>query len=227
MRVVTWNCNLQFAHKKDTIEQYDADVLIIQECEKLPQDFIKGWQLFWMGNNKKKGLAVIIKGDSSFINKSFDKNFTYFLPVQSEYGLILGVWSFNHRASKFGFNSNGFVADVLNFYDELLDSTSSAIIAGDFNNNPQWDRLSFHKNNFRYISSELEQRNFESVYHKNFFETYGDESNYTFFHQRNHQKKFHIDYIFSKGLILRSCDVGSYEKWSGFSDHVPITAEFV
>jgi exonuclease III len=65
VKILTWNCNLNFSRKYQQVEQYDADILIIQECEKLPIDFIAGKKLFWMGKNEAKGLAVIVKGDSS------------------------------------------------------------------------------------------------------------------------------------------------------------------
>ena len=35
MKIVTWNCNLNFAKKYQHIESMDADICIIQECEKL------------------------------------------------------------------------------------------------------------------------------------------------------------------------------------------------
>lgn len=224
---MTWNCNLKFAAKQNLVKDFNADILIIQECEELPSDFMSGYKLFWIGNNKKKGLAVIVRGRSAFIEKSFNKDFIYFLPVHSEYGLILGVWSFNHRAMKFGLTSNGYIADTLTYYDEVIATNAQSIISGDFNNNPKWDHLTVYKNNFQYIGGELKRRGFESSYHTITGEFYGDESSHTFFHQRNAEKKFHIDYIFSKGLVQKRCEVGSYDVWRVHSDHVPVIAEFI
>ena len=39
MKIVTWNCNLNFAKKYQHIESMDADICIIQECEKLKEDY--------------------------------------------------------------------------------------------------------------------------------------------------------------------------------------------
>ncbi len=62
-------CNLQYAKKSKQLDSFNADVLIIQECESLPSDYKPGYQLFWVGNNDKKGLAVLVRGANSFIVK--------------------------------------------------------------------------------------------------------------------------------------------------------------
>ena len=39
MKIVTWNCNLNFANKFEHLESMDADICIIQECERLKEDY--------------------------------------------------------------------------------------------------------------------------------------------------------------------------------------------
>jgi endonuclease/exonuclease/phosphatase family metal-dependent hydrolase len=226
VKILTWNCNLNFSRKYKQIEQYDADILIIQECEKLPIDFIAGKKLFWMGKNEAKGLAVIVKGDSSMPLENINNDLIYFLPIQTQYGLIIGSWAFNRRAKKFGLACSGNLADVLEFYKSSISSNSQAIISGDFNNGPRWDLKYFHKNNFRHINSELNKKEFTSAYHFITNEELGTENDCTFFHQRNVKKGFFIDYVYSKGFETLNCEVGTFDNWNIYSDHVPVIAEF-
>ena len=72
---------MRFSTKYHLVERYDADILIIQECEKLPQDFIKNSELFWVGQNENKGLAVIVKGKSSKLLANMNNELIYFLPI--------------------------------------------------------------------------------------------------------------------------------------------------
>jgi len=226
MNVLSWNCNMSFSTKYHLIEQYEADIIIIQECEKLPIDFIAGKQLYWMGRNEAKGLAVIVKGDSSRPLDNINSNLIYFLPIQTQYGLSIGTWAFNRRAKKFGPICSGNFVDALEFYLSSISSNSQAIIAGDFNNGPRWDLKYFHKNNFRHINSELNKKEYTSVYHFITNEGLGAENTCTFFHQRNKKKGFFIDYIYSKGFETVNCEVGTFDNWNIYSDHVPVIAEF-
>jgi len=225
VKILTWNCNLNFSRKYQQVEQYDADILIIQECEKLPIDFMPGKQLFWMGRNEAKGLAVIVKGDSATPLENINNDLIYFLPIQTQFGLIVGTWAFNRRARKFGSMCSGNLADVLKFYEPSISSNSQAIISGDFNNGPQWDFTSFHINNFRHLNSELSNRNFISSYHKFTNEEYGAENSDTYFHKRNQKKGFHIDYVYTKGFEVLNCTVGIFTDWYLISDHVPVVTE--
>ena len=226
MNVLTWNCNMRFSTKYHLVERYDADILIIQECEKLPQDFIKNSELFWVGQNENKGLAVIVKGKSSKLLANMNNELIYFLPIQTEFGLIIGTWAFNRRAKKFGPNASGNLVDALTHYEQQISLQKNIIISGDFNNGPRWDLKYFHRNNFRHINSELTKREFTSTYHSIVNEEFGTESVKTFFHQRNEKKGFFIDYVYSKGFDAVNCEVGTFENWKIYSDHVPVIAEF-
>jgi endonuclease/exonuclease/phosphatase family metal-dependent hydrolase len=225
VKILTWNCNLQYLKKSKQIDSFDADVLVIQECESLPNDYKPGYQLFWVGNNEKKGLAVLVRGTNSFIVKKETNDFAYFLPVQTDFGLVIGVWSFNRRAKKFGRKVSGYIVDALEAFEPEISSNAKVVIAGDFNNGPRWDLKGFHRNNFRLIQSELISRGFISAYHTAFSEEPGSEKLGTHFHQRNPQKNFHIDYIYSKGFRVAGVQLEEFANWKEFSDHVPLTAE--
>jgi exodeoxyribonuclease-3 len=68
-------------------------------------------------------------------------------------------------------------------------------------------------------------RGFISAYHTAFSEEPGSERLGTHFHQRNPQKYFHIDYIYSKGFRVAGVQVEEFTNWKEFSDHVPLAAE--
>ena len=222
MRILTWNCNLQFSKKSELIKLFDADVIVIQECERLSIDYFEGYQFFWTGKNEMKGLAIVVRGSNSFIVEGSESRFAYFLPVQTEQGLVIGVWAFNHRAKKFGTQISGYISDALSFYDSRISDTSKVVIAGDFNNGPRWDLRGFHKNNFRFVQAQLEEKGFRSSYHVHSKEFFGEESMSTYFHQRDPDKKYHIDYVFSKGFQVDEVKVGDFKEWCALSDHVPL-----
>ena len=222
MKIVTWNCNLQFSKKSKLVDSFDADVLVIQECEYLPVDYKPGYQLFWQGRNQKKGLAVLVRGNESVMVENDEIAFAYFLPIQTEFGLIVGVWSFNQRAKKFGNKVSGHLIDALETFENAIACNPRVVIAGDFNNGPRWDLKRFHRNNFRSIHEELTRREFRSSYHEAFSEAPGSESLSTHFHQRNSDKGYHIDYVFHKGYNVDQVQVGEYSEWNQTSDHVPL-----
>ena len=78
MRVITWNCNLKFAKKYQHLEAQDADIVIIQECEKLPEDYFPHRKFFWTGRIESKGLGILI---TAKVDESFNDKLDYFLPT--------------------------------------------------------------------------------------------------------------------------------------------------
>jgi len=46
--------------------------------------------------------------------------------------------------------------------------------------------------------------------------------------QRNINKPYHIDYCFASADLLnkvKNIEIGTYENWSAFSDHAPLTID--
>jgi endonuclease/exonuclease/phosphatase family metal-dependent hydrolase len=133
----------------------------------------------------------------------------------------LGVWAFNSRAKKFGNSSSGYFLDAFEHYKEAISSSRRVIIAGDFNNGPQWD-IPGHQNNFVDVNRSLNELGLFSTYHAYSKETFGLESMHTHFHQKNPEKKFHIDYIYTNFEEVISANIEKFENWSLFSDHTPL-----
>ena len=225
MKVITWNCNLKFKEKFELIDSYDPDICFIQECEKLKSDFFPNYKYFWTGRNENKGLGVLTKKNEFFVDETHNKDLINFLPIRSDDLKLLGVWSFNHRASKFGSEVSGNTIDAINFYKDWFgDNDERCIVAGDFNNSIIWDKKG-NDNNFNNINDHFVDLGFVSNYHKLKNEVFGKESYATFFHTKKESKKYHIDYIYSKNLNPLELKVGSYTEWISYSDHSPLIAE--
>lgn len=214
---------MNFKNDYSALKNSDVDILFIQECERVPRNYYEGFDFHWVGQNDKKGLAVLTRGDSKFPQDIYSSKFAYFLPVVFNDTLVLGTWAFNGRAKKFGEHASGYFLEVLEHYEDWIKSSRNVIIAGDFNNGPQWDVVG-HSNNFANINAALNDLGLTSAYHSYFSEEYGEESHHTYFHQRNPLKPFHIDYIYSNFKNVDSVEVGKFFNWSHLSDHVPLTA---
>ena len=225
MKIITWNCNLNFAKKYEHIESMDADVCIIQECEKLKEDYFPNSKFFWTGRIENKGLGVLVKNGSASLDSSHNPDLINFLPVISDNLKILGVWAYNHRAKKFGDNVSGETIQAIEFYKEWLeDKDLPCVIGGDFNNSIIWDRPN-NKNNFENINTQLENLGFASVYHSRTNDEFGLEETATFFHTKQESKKYHIDYLYLKSLQSSSFELGKYKDWIELSDHSPMVVE--
>ena len=225
MKIITWNCNLNFSKKFENIEAFHADIIIIQECERLRTDFFPNHDFFWTGRIENKGLGIMIsKSTKAKVSDLHNTRLINFLPIETEGLNILGVWAYNHRAAKFGNDASGNTSDALSFYKNWLAESEVSIFGGDFNNSVVWDKGD-NENNFSNINSSLNNLEFMSIYHHLTEEDFGSEKDTTFFHTKKEIKSYHIDYLFLKGMEVKTLDIGSYEDWIKYSDHVPLICE--
>ena len=226
MKIITWNCNLNLIKKFEHIEKLRPDIVILQECEKLDQNYFPNSKYFWIGKNEKKGLGVLVFNSSAKIDQGFNQNLIYFLPINTDTINILGAWAYNHRASqRFGIEYQGNTSSALDYYETYLSYNDKVIFSGDLNNSVIWDKGN-KENNFKNINSKLVSLNFKSVYHLTSKENFGKETKGTLFHTKNENKPYHIDYIYFKGVKLKNFNIGNYKDWIKYSDHVPLIASF-
>ena len=225
MRIVTWNCNQNFKAKFELILKFKPNLLVVQECEYLPQDYFPNAKFFWTGRIENKGLGVLIKNGSASLDPIHNPNLINFLPIMSDDIKILGVWAYNHRAKKFGDAVSGETIQAIEFYKEwLVGNDLPCVLGGDFNNSVIWDKPN-NQNNFQNINSKLEDLGFKSIYHSLSGDSFGNETETTFFHTKNESKKYHIDYLYAKSLEAKSITIGKYKDWTKLSDHSPVVVE--
>jgi len=237
MKIITWNCNGAFRKKFYLLDKFNADILIIQECEnpaKSVNDY-KDWanNYLWIGQNKNKGLGIFIKNNNSIelLNWS-DKNTNYknetlesFLPckINNKY-IILGIWTKKANSDVFGYI--GQFWKYLQLHKQKF-LNEKIIVAGDLNSNSiwdKWDRWWNHTN----VVNELEEMNIKSLYHLLMNEEQGKETIPTFHLQRNTKKPYHIDYIFLSSNLIddkSNLSIGDRDIWLEHSDHSPIIVD--
>ena len=242
MKIVSWNCSGAFRNKFQFIQELDADIYVIQECENprtTKNSEYNEWTSnhLWIGDNKNKGLGIFAKENIRLQKLNWTNIFAghmkfsipehevkYFLPclVNNSFPL-LAVWTHKNNSDAFGYIGQFWKYLQLN-KDKLQDS----IIVGDFNSNviwDKWDRWWNHSN----VISELNAIGIESLYHLFAQEDQGRETHPTLYFQRKKEKPYHIDYVFaSERWIsrLQYLEIGKLENWLELSDHMPIKAIF-
>lgn len=246
MKIVTWNCNGGFRNKLEHIDQLEADILVIQECED-PSQSSKAYQdwagnnYIWKGESKNKGIGIFSKNGYSvqplewtgmftmkgLVSKSkalewSSKELRLFLPVliNEEYTL-LGVWTKGGKESDV-FGYMGQFWKYLQIHRDKL-SGQKTIIAGDFNSNARWDKPDRWWNHSDVVV-ELGELGVQSLYHHFYGEEQGGESRPTFHLHRNLIKTYHIDYVFlSEDILSASSMEMPCGEWLSVSDHYPIS----
>jgi exonuclease III len=247
MKIVTWNCNGALRKKTEQLDTLDADVYVIQECEDPAQstDAFRNWagSYMWVGTSKHKGLGVFPKKENTVqaldwfgtfkqpgvANSNESSAWTtadlkLFIPfsLNKRYQL-LGVWTKAENADVFSYI--GQLWKYLQIHRTQL-RRDKTIVLGDINSNTIWDKPDRWWNHSDVVE-ELGAIGLQSVYHAQTSEAQGKESTPTFFHHRNVDKAYHIDYVFASSDLLNqaSVKIGSAKHWLDMSDHMPVSLE--
>lgn len=201
-----------------------ADILVVPECEskeKLPEElFINYPNCFWYGKNKYKGIAIFSKSDYILeIENNYDPKLEYIIPIKVSFEnltfYLFGIWS------QVNGNYTNNLHNALAHYKQQLGHRS--ILIGDFNSNKIWDKKPSLGNHSKTVEL-LEDLSIRSAYHEYFNEDQGEESKPTFFMYHHKDKPYHIDYCFiSKDFQITKFEIGRFEDWNKYSDHMPIT----
>jgi exonuclease III len=229
MRILTWNCNGAFRKKFEQLEQFSADILVIQECED-PQQCkdakYKDWaeNCIWRGENPNKGLAIIANKKIRLrLNDWAGGELKYFISckVSNEFNVI-GAWC---HGDTIDFQ---YIGQFWKYLQINKSRFKDCIIAGDFNSNAIWDKPNRPWNHSNVIA-ELKQLGIRSLYHLHRKEIQGCEKEATLYLQKNLAKAYHIDYIFGSTRFidrLTTVTTGVPSQWLSFSDHMPVLTEF-
>jgi len=234
MKIITWNCNGALRRKFRSLLDFNADIIIIQECENpavAKDKEYSNWatNYLWIGDTKNKGLGIFAKPNINikqldWSNIYLDHKVKHFLPcsVNGEFNL-LAVWTHKNNSPNFGY-----IGQIWKYVQINKDKLEHSIIVGDFNSNviwDEWDRWWNHSD----VVRELETIGIESLYHKFTKEKQGEEIQPTFYLNRNIKKPYHIDYCFASERFskkLTNLNIGTYEQWYNISDHSPLIITF-
>lgn len=226
---------MAFRKKAEHILQFSPDILIVPECEhinkiKFSENFRQPTDMLWFGKNPHKGLAVF-----SFCNFKFrvpdihNENFRMIVPIEVTGGKfdfnLFAIWANNPVDPDGQYITQ--IWKAVNHYDSYL-TEKPAILIGDFNSNTIWDKPK-REGNHSTVVKRLEDKGIHSVYHKYFGQAQGKERHPTLYMYRHKDKPYHIDYCFVSADFmetLQAVEIGSFKKWTKYSDHSPLTVKF-
>jgi exonuclease III len=229
MKIVTWNANMAFRKKQKIIlNSLNPDVLLVQECEHPDKfDTISFPYFSWTGENRNKGLALFSK--YKIDNKTVKTDSRWHLVFKINDIHFIGLWAINDKSNP----QNRYIAQVwstINHYKLALNG--KIIVLGDFNWNIIWDGSPSYPltGNFKNVVDLFEEHDIVSSYHIHNHEKYGSEKKPTLFMYRKKDKKYqyHVDYIFAKNELLKGhwqFNIGNYDDWIEYSDHMPLSLE--
>ncbi len=175
--------------------------------------------------------VIAFNGDKLALDDSYRSANQYVAPVHvigRKTFRLLAVWDHNDR--KEGLNRRpGPILRALNDSSGFC-RHDDLVVAGDFNNNPQWDKLN-GPNNMAVIAQTLTDRALVSLYHHTSGQAFGAETRHTYWYWRRRERAYHIDYIFVPQAWLpqvTAFELGSFDDWcgNGLSDHAPLIADF-
>lgn len=236
MKIVCWNCNGAFRKKISIFDKADIDLFIIQECEH-PSKFVKqhvikpDQNVYWFGDDLNKGLGIIHSSKLKIeVDQSYNPAFKHVIPIKISYSKrkihLLAIWANNKEDLK-----NRYVGQVwkaIHHYETIL-RKKNIILAGDFNSNAIWDRKG-RIGNHSDVVAHLKKRKINSLYHLHHLENHGSETIPTFYLYKNKSKPYHLDYVFLSDAMhqnVTNFEIGSFEEWKPWSDHVPITLQWL
>ncbi|MFC5449047.1 endonuclease/exonuclease/phosphatase family protein [Paenibacillus aestuarii] len=234
MRLITWNCNMAFRKKAESILKYSPDILVIQESEKLEQEFLNNLMLqpnqyFWYGDNKNKGMSVFNFSSELSLTEleGTVENNRWIIPfnlTSKTYNFnFFAVWAMNHRGNQVIDKVRPIYRTFKGYSDYL---TVPAVLIGDFNNNVIWDyQHKSHLGSFSDLLQLFREKDIYSCYHEYNQELFEQENQPTLLFRKNAVDPYHIDYFFCSKSILNNVNrvlIEKHEDWLHLSDHVPV-----
>jgi exonuclease III len=229
MKVLTWNCNGAFRKKFELLEEFSADVMIIQECENPRTSTDKSYKAWaanylWTGENQHKGLAVFAHDKIDLKKKYWNSTgLKYFISCSVDNNCnLVAVWCHGDTPDF------QYIGQFWKYMQSHRLKFKNCILTGDFNSNTIWDKPRRTWNHSDVVR-ELRQLKIESFYHLDKREEQGRETMPTWYLHRNVNKPYHLDYIFGSECFysrLKQVSVGHPATWLKLSDHMPVYCEW-
>jgi exodeoxyribonuclease III len=226
---------MAFRKKADIILKHEPDILIVPECEHPDKlmfgiDTPKPTDILWFGKNQNKGLAIFSYSNFRFkVLDNHNEDYQMIIPIVATDGQnnlnLFAIWANNPKDPDGQYIEQ--VWKAIHHYSNLVND-SRTILIGDFNSNTIWDRK-YRESNHSNVVKLLAEKGIFSTYHTHQNQTQGKEEHPTFYLYRHKDKPYHLDYCFvSKDLLAKvsSVEIGDFEKWINYSDHVPVIVTF-
>ncbi len=226
---------MAFRKKADFILTHQPDILVIPECEhpdrlKFKKEMPLPTDIYWHGTNLNKGLGVLSYSNYKFkLLHIHNPALCNILPLLVTGGIVdfilFAVWANNPQDKDGQYITQ--VWKAIHQYDQLI-KEDYTILTGDFNSNTIWDKPR-RAGNHTTVVERLKQKKIYSTYHQFYGQEQGKEKHPTLFMYRHQDKPYHIDYCFASIDFmnkLNNVEVGTYEDWTKFSDHVPLIVTF-
>lgn len=220
MRIMTWNCcRRSYESAMAAVAPLDADVVFLQEVGKpaTPERNIA-----WSGIVATQGVLVGVPSRHLSL-KDAACEAAECVPVWvlgRVPFLALNIWA--QRSPSYVRHVN---VTLDHFHDVLR--SGQCVIAGDFNTEgePGSDLKTHHA---RLVDRLRTEFGVVSAYHHRHGVEHGAEEHATYFHQRNIDNPWHIDFCFlphAWAEKIRAVEVLDGEPWIGLSDHRPLVVD--
>lgn len=226
---------MAFRRKALPVMAYRPDIIVVQECEhpdkiKFGEELPQPSGILWFGDNRHKGLGVFSFGDYKLkLRRTHNPAFKMIVPIAVSGGTLdfdlYAVWANNPDDPDGQYVEQ--VWKAIQHYDKKLGRKLN-ILAGDFNSNTIWDRK-YREGNHSNVVKRLAKKKIVSCYHEQYKQEQGKEQHPTFYLYRHRDKPYHLDYCFVSEALAKkvvSVEVGEYDHWMKYSDHVPLVVEF-
>lgn len=221
LRLVTWNASPgRLDEKLAALAALRPDIAVLQEINR-PKEAIEG--LNWAGRaTGGKGVALWLRSGLRATRIPRPRSPFWSIPAYKIAPLgvtLLNVWTREEHQ---------YIAGLHGALDRHFPRARprQLVIAGDFNGNPIF-RSDGTRRDFRTMVTRLEERfRLQSAYHVATGDPFGDERTPTYYFQWDRRKPYHLDYCFvPRTWTIREVEVGTFRRWRGLSDHVPIVVD--
>ena len=226
---------MAFRKKAEFILTLKPDILIIPECEhpdklKFDPKIPLPTDMLWFGTNKNKGLGVFsYTGFKLKLLHNHNPELKMIIPiaVTGDYFkfTLYAIWANNPTDPDGQYVEQ--VWKAIHYYDKKLRNKQTMLV-GDFNSNTIWDRK-YRAGNHSNVVKHLEEKGIYSCYHLHHKQIQGKEEHPTFYLYKHKDKPYHIDYCFASTDLtdkIQSVEIGEYDFWRQYSDHVPLIVTF-